>query len=371
MNAHDRRHREILIRVARKAMLKRGLQPDFSREAVKELEGIRPASAEEALPLRDLTALLWSSIDNDDSLDLDQLAVARELPDGRVKVLVAVADVDALVKKGSALDEHARINTTSVYTAARIFPMLPEKLSTDLTSLKFREDRVALIVEMTVAADGSLQDSTVYRARVRNRAKLAYNSVAAWLEEGAAVPEGIDTVEGLAENLRLQDRTAQQLKRFRQAHGALTLETIEARPVFEGDEIRALEVERKNRAKGIIEDFMISANGVVARFLETKRYPSLRRVVRTPKRWERIVRIAAERGTALPADPDSKALDDFLMRQKAADPLRFPDLSLTVIKLLGSGEYVVELPERKPPVISGWRFGITPIPPRPTAASRT
>jgi ribonuclease R len=349
MNAHDRRHREILIRVARKAMLKRGLQPDFSREAVKELEGIRPASAEEALPLRDLTALPWSSIDNDDSLDLDQLAVARELPDGRVKVLVAVADVDALVKKGSALDEHARINTTSVYTAARIFPMLPEKLSTDLTSLKFREDRVALIVEMTVAADGSLQDSTVYRARVRNRAKLAYNSVAAWLEEGAAVPEGIDTVEGLAENLRLQDRTAQQLKRFRQAHGALTLETIEARPVFEGDEIRALEVERKNRAKGIIEDFMISANGVVARFLETKRYPSLRRVVRTPKRWERIVRIAAERGTALPADPDSKALDDFLMRQKAADPLRFPDLSLTVIKLLGSGEYVVELPGEEAP----------------------
>ena len=193
------------------------------------------------------------------------------------------------------------------------------------------------------ASDGSLQDSILSRARVRNHAKLAYNGVSAWLEGNAAAPEGIDSVDGLAENLRLQDRTAQRMKQFRNAHGALNLETIEAKPFFEGDEVRTLKVARKNRANHIIEDFMIAANGVAARFLESKRYPSLHRVVRTPKRWDRIVKIAAERGAALPADPDSRALDDFLIRQKAADPLRFPDLSLTVIKLLGSGEYVAEL----------------------------
>jgi ribonuclease R len=349
MNTHDRRHREILNRVARKAMLGRGLQPDFSRDAITELGRMRHSSAETAGPLRDLTGLAWSSIDNDDSLDLDQLAVAQELPDDRVKVLVAVADVDSLVKKGSAIDEHARINTTSVYTAARIFPMLPERLSTDLTSLKFQEDRAALAVEMTVAPDGSLEDADIYRARVHNRAKLAYNGVSAWLEGKAAAPEGIDAVEGLAENLRLQDRTAQRMKRFRDSHGALNLETIEAKPVFEDDEVRALEVRRKSRANDIIEDFMIAANGVAARFLESKRYPSLHRVVRTPKRWERIVKIAAEHGYTLPADPDSKALDDFLLKRKAADPLRFPDLSLTVIKLLGSGEYVAEPPGGQAP----------------------
>ena len=222
--------------------------------------------------VRDLTDLPWASIDNDDSLDLDQLTVAEALPGDQVTIRVAVADVDALVKNGSAIDEHARHNTTSVYTAAEIFPMLPEKLSTDLTSLNFDEERLAVVVEMVIGADGSLQGSDIYRARVRNHAKLAYNSVAAWLEGNGAVPEEITAVAGLAENLRLQDRAAQSLKSLRRAQGALSLETIEAKPVFDGDQIRDLEVEGKNRAKEIVEDFMIAANGVTARYLAARRH---------------------------------------------------------------------------------------------------
>ena len=294
--------------------------------------------------MRDLTDLPWASIDNDDSRDLDQLTVAETLPEDRVKIRVAVADVDALVKDSSAIDEHARHNTTSVYTAAQIFPMLPEKLSTDLTSLNFGEERLAVVVEMIVAGDGSLLGSDIFRARVRNHAKLAYDSVAAWLDGSGALPEGIAAVNGLDANLRVQDRVAQGLKNLRHVHGALSLETIEAKPVFDGDQIRDLEVERKNRAKELIEDFMIAANGVTARYLAAMKFPSIRRVVRTPRRWGRIVELAQEHGFKLPDDPDSKALDAFLVQEKAGDPVRFPDLSLAVIKLLGAGEYMAELP---------------------------
>ena len=261
-----------------------------------------------------------------------------------MKILVAVADVDALVKNGSAIDDHARHNTTSVYTAAQMFPMLPEKLSTNLTSLNLNEERLSVVIEMVIAADGSLEDSDVYRARVRNHAKLAYSSVAAWLEGNGTVPEAIAAVDGLAENLRMQDRAAQSMKNLRHVHGALTLETIEARPVFEGDALRDLKAEEPNRAKDLIEDFMIAANGVTARYLSSRRLPSIRRVVRTPERWDRIVEIAAEHEFTLPGDPDSEALEEFLTKEKAADPLRFPDLSLAVIKLLGAGEYTAELP---------------------------
>ncbi len=236
-------------------------------------------------------------------LDLDQLTVAEALAGDKVKIRVAVADVDALVKDGSAIDAHARHNTTSVYTAAEIFPMLPEKLSTDLTSLNFEEERLAVVVEMVIGADGSVQGSDIYRARVRNHAKLAYNSVAAWLEGNGAVPEGIAAVAGLAENLRMQDRVAQSLKNLRRAHGALSLETIEAKPIFDGDQLRDLEVEEKNRAKEIIEDFMIAANGVTARYLAAKKFPSIRRVVRTPKRWDRIVELAREQKFSAPSQP--------------------------------------------------------------------
>ena len=344
MNTNDKQHRAILQSIAHRAMLERGLLPDFSAEALSELGRIEAPAAVNGEPVRDLGDLLWASIDNDDSRDLDQLTVAEAMPGDKVKILVAVADVDSLVEKGSAIDEHACHNTTSVYTAAEVFPMLPEKLSTNLTSLSLNEDRLSIVIDMAIAADGSLQDSDIYRARVRNHAKLAYNSVAAWLDGSGIMPEAIAAVKGLEDNLRLQDRAAQSMKSLRSVHGALSLETIEAKPIFDGDEICDLEVEEKNRAKDIIEDFMIAANGVTARYLSSRHLPSIRRVVRTPRRWDRIVEIAEAHGFKLPDNPDSKALEAFLTKERAADPLRFPDLSLSVIKLLGSGEYIAELP---------------------------
>jgi exoribonuclease-2 len=349
MTGHTNKHRFILENIARKAMLERGLLPDFSIEALQELEKIQAPAQSNDATVRDLRGLKWASIDNDDSLDLDQLTVAEELPGDRVKVWVAVADVDSLVKEESAIDEHARHNTTSVYTTAAIFPMIPEKLSTNFTSLNFNEDRLAVVVEMVIDPDGSVQSSAVYRAKVSNHAKLTYRGIAAWLDGSGPASEGMNAVEGLAHNLRVQDRAAQRLKNLRHLNGALSLETIEAKPVFDGDEIRVIEVEEKNRAREIIEDFMIAANGVTARYLSSKNFPSLRRVVRVPKRWERIVEIAKEHGTSLPRIPDSKALEEFLVKVKESDPLRFPDLSLAVIKLLGAGEYVAELPEDNTP----------------------
>ncbi len=347
MESIDHNHTEILKNIAHRVMLERGLLPDFSDAALAELARLdRPAIPAGNLDgIRDLRNLIWSSIDNDDSLDLDQITVAEDLPGSSEKILVAIADVDSLVKEGSAIDEHAAHNTTSVYTAAEIFPMLPERLSTGLTSLNLDEDRLAFVVEMIIAPDGSLTKSDVYQALVRNHAKLAYNSVAAWLDGGGPMPQTISAVEGLEANLRLQDRVAQQIKQYRQAQGALSLETIESKPVFEDDRISGLEVEEKNRAKDIIENFMIAANGVTARFLSAHQFPSIRRVVHTPKRWDRIVAIAAEHGTRLPFEPDPKALEDFLVAQQKVDPLRFPDLSLTIIKLLGAGEYAAEPPD--------------------------
>jgi len=344
MPTEDRQHRTILQRIAHQAMVEKGLIPDFSPQALAELDRIQgPATAMNG-STRDLRKLLWCSIDNDDSRDLDQLTVAEALPGGAVKVLVAIADVDAVVKKGSALDDHARQNTTSVYTAAETFPMLPEKLSTDLTSLNFDSDRLAIVVETVFAEDGSLQSSDIYLATVRNWAKLAYNSTATWLEGTGPMPQAIGAVTGLDENLRLQDRTAQKLRALRHQHGALDLETIEARPVFEGEELTDLTADKMNRAKDIIQDFMIAANGAAARYLASKKLLSLRRVVRVPKRWDRIVELAGEHGTTLPGEPDAAALEKFLVSAKAADPLRFPDLSISVVKLLGPGEYVVQLP---------------------------
>ena len=339
----DGNHRFILQRLARRAMFERGLNPDFSPEELDELDRIHGPATRVEESTRDLRNLIWCSIDNDDSRDLDQLTVAEAMTGGAVKILVAVADVDAIVKKKSAIDDHAWQNTTSVYTAAEIFTMLPEKLSTDLTSLNYESDRLAVVIEMVVAGDGTLQSSNIYGAIVRNHAKLAYNSVGDWLEGKGPMPQGIGAVNGLAENLRLQDSVAQKLKALRHANGALDLETIEAHPVFDGNVIRDFVAERKNRAKELIEDFMVAANGVTARYLESKMFPSLRRVVRTPERWDRIIEIASERGFTLTLEPDSKALEQFLEWAKAADPLRFPDLSLSVIKMIGSGEYVAQL----------------------------
>ncbi len=322
-------------------MVEHRLAPDFPPAAVRQAESLAPAVP---AGLRDLRDLPWCSIDNDDSMDLDQLSVSAPAGDAATRVLVAVADVDTLVSKDCAIDQHARQNTTSVYTPAEIYPMLPERLSTDLTSLAFDRDRAAIVIQMDVAPDGTVSQSDVLRALVRNRAKLAYNSVADWLDGVGPMPAPVAAVAGMDEQLRIQDRVAAAMNGWRHAHGALDLETVEARPVFEGHSVRELQVERRNRAKAIIENFMIAANGVTARYLEDRRLPSLRRVVRTPARWDRIVDLASQHGETLPAEPDGQALQQFLTRQKARDPVRFPDLSLAVIKLLGPGEYVVERP---------------------------
>lgn len=349
MSRNAGRHRADLQAIARQAMLDRGLLPDFSPAALAEAARATAAAADGGPAVRDLRGPLWASIDNDDSRDLDQLTVAEALAGGAVKVLVAIADVDAVARAGSAIDAHARHNTTSVYTAAEIFPMLPERLSTDLTSLAEGEDRLAVVVEMVVDETGGAARPDLYRAMVRNHAKLAYNGVAAWLEGAGPAPARLAAVPGVDAQIRLQDRVAQRLKDRRHHRGALSLETIEARPVFDGDALADLEVEEHNRAKALIEDFMIAANGVTAKYLEARGLPSLRRVLRSPERWERIVELAAGLGGRLPPEPDAAALEAFLARRKQADPLRFPDLSLSVVKLMGRGEYVAELPGQTAP----------------------
>jgi VacB/RNase II family 3'-5' exoribonuclease len=344
MDRSSTSNRDQLRGIAHRVMTQRGLLPDFSPAVRAETEAIGKAATDTGPSIRDLRDLVWCSIDNDDSRDLDQLSVTAPMKDGTVKVLVAVADVDALVKVGSGIDAHARANTTSVYTAAEIFPMLPEKLSTDLTSLGQDQPRLAIIVEMVVAADGTVAASDVYRAVVLNRAKLAYNSVAAWLDGAGPAPPRLAAVPGLDEQLRIQDRVAEAMKTLRHQHGALSLETLETRAVFDGDLIADLRPEEKNRAKELIEDFMIAANGVTAKYLEAKRLPSLRRVLRAPERWGRLADLASGLGGRLPSEPDARALEEFLAERRRQDPARFPDLSLSVVKLLGSGEYVVELP---------------------------
>jgi VacB/RNase II family 3'-5' exoribonuclease len=354
MTPADTSRRDRLRIIARRVMSQRGLLTDFSPAALAETDAIANAAAETDPSIRDLRDLLWCSIDNDDSRDLDQLSVAAPMAGDTVKILVAIADVDALVKTGSALDAHAKTNTTSVYTAAEIFPMLPEKLSTDLTSLGEGQTRLAVVIEMVVAGDGAVTESDVYRAVVLNKAKLAYNGVGAWLEGTAPAPPKLAAVPGLDEQLRIQDRVAQAMKSLRHQHGALTLDTLQTRAVFDGDVLADLRPDEKNRAKELIEDFMIGANGVTAKYLGSKAFPSLRRVLRSPERWGRLVELAAGLGGHLPPAPSAAALEAFLVQRRQADPGRFPDLSLSVIKLLGSGEYVVELPGQQ----SDGHFGL-------------
>ena len=329
-------------------MIERGLEPEFSPKLKRQLETIRkPASPSPGM--KDLRKLLWCSIDNDDSRDLDQLTVGEALEDGRVRILVAIADVDALVRKSSAIDAHAAQNTTSVYTPGMIFPMLPEALSTDLTSLNEGEERVAIVTDMIFGADGILKESSHYPARVCNRAQLAYRGVGSWLAGEGSIPQKVTTVPGLEENLRLQDGLAKQLSELREHRGSLNLQTIEPRAVFEGDAIKALEILPRNPATRLIEEFMIAANGAVAVFLGSVDFPSFRRVLRSPDRWERIVKLAAGLGGELPELPDSAALEEFLEQRREAEPAKFPDLSLAIVKLIGRGEYALNLPGEEPP----------------------
>jgi exoribonuclease-2 len=334
--------------LARRVMIQSGLRPEFSVAELKELQAITN-SAPKPAESQDLRSLLWCSIDNDDSRDLDQLTYAQLTGDGRTTTIwIAVADVDALVHKDSAIDLHAQINTTSVYTPAKIFPMLPTKLSTDLTSLNENEDRVAMVIKIIIDPDGKIQESSIFQAYVHNHAKLTYSAVGAWLEGRNEPPIKVAKVPGMEAAIKCQHQVAQLLKKRRHELGALTLESSEPEAKVMDNSQVVLELAPHNAAHQLIEHFMIAANSAIANHFHDARIPSIRRVVRTPKRWDRIVKIAADLGETLPEQPDPKALDSFLINRKHLDPVTFPDLSLAIIKLLGSGEYVVEIPGEAP-----------------------
>jgi exoribonuclease-2 len=344
-----------LVAAAHAEMIAEGFQPDFPAGTDTELAAIKAHPELPSAPgAQDLRNLLWSSIDNDTSKDLDQIEWAEQLPDGRIRVLIGVADVDVRVPKGSLLDQHAQSETTSVYTGVKVFPMLPAELSEGITSLNENEDRVAIVIEFAVDSTGAASDGKAYRALVHNRAQLAYNGVGAWLEGSGSAPAKVATNADLAAQLKLQDKAAQSMLGNRFQHGALDLETIETHPVMQGDQAVDISKQEKNRATSLIEEFMVAANGVIARTFEDAKVASIRRIVRTPKRWDRIVEVANGLGTKLPDQPDSKALNDFLLAQKQKDPDHFPDLSLTIIKLMGPGEYVLV----KPGEVSPGHFGL-------------
>ena len=328
-----------LHQIAVEAMRTRGLLPAFAPQALQEAEDARQAKPERNSTIRDLRHLSWFSIDNDDTRDLDQLSVAEPLANGMTRLLVAVADVDTMVRPGGAVDGHAGANTTSVYTAAGVFPMLPKALSEDLTSLHEDRERLAVVVDMQVEAKGTVSASSVYRAVVLNRAKLSYDGVSAWLDGTMPAPLQIASVPGLEAQLRLHDTLAGALRQWRQARGALNVNTLSARPVFEDGQLVDLRADEKNRAKDLIADLMIAANGATARYLVDQGFPSLRRLLQAPKRWDRIALLASSHGVQLPALPDALALDGFLSARRLADPAGFADLSLAVVKMLGSGEY--------------------------------
>lgn len=344
-----------LVAAAHAAMIEHGFEPDFPDGTDAELAAIlkntAPPSASVTFnaEFRDMRSLLWSSIDNDTSKDLDQIEWAERLADGRIRVLVGVADVDARVHAGMVVDKHAQSETTSVYTGVKVFPMLPQELSEGVTSLNENEERAAIVIEYCVDDEGTVSDGKAYRAIVRNRAQLAYDSVGAWLEGKGPAPAKVTADAHLAAQLKLQDEAAQRMVDSRFQHGALDLETVETRPVTQGKDVVDLVRLQKNRATSLIEEFMVAANGVMARTFDDAKIASVRRVVRTPKRWDRIVEVAEGLGAKLPPEPDSKALNDFLLEQKKKDPDHFPDLSLTIVKLIGPGEYVLVNPNEPAP----------------------
>ncbi len=338
---------------ARRTMIENGLEPDLSADVRREV-AILTDERESAAPSNDLRGLLWSSIDNKSSRDLDQVEYAERRENGDIRVLVGIADVDHLVKRGSAIDRHAAKNTVTVYTESEIFPLLPEELSTDLTSLNEGGDRAAIIVELLIKANGDVPGNRVFAGTVRNQAKLAYSETGAWLENSSPAPQKIDQTPALKEQILLQSEAAQRLHKFRREKGALEFESIESSPVVVDGEISDIESVRPDPAKKIIENFMIAANVEMAEFLEAHDSLSIRRIVRTPQRWDGIRRVAAEFGTTLPAEPDALALADFLAKRRSEDPLHYPDLSLSIIKLIGSGEYVVQ----RPGEVSSGHFGL-------------
>ena len=348
MIKHKQYDRSDLARIAAVVMEEKGLEPFFPKEAHEQLNLINAPGEDLDPSIQDLADVLWCSLDNDDSEDLDQLTACADLGNGSHKIYIAIADVDALIKKDTPIDAHAQNNTASIYTSARIFPMLPEKLSTNLTSLNFNEPRLALVTEIVVGSMGEILGSTIYRAKVRNKAKLAYDAVSAWIEGTGEVPAAISAVAGMDVQIRTQDQIAQRLRMKRQLAGSLQLEIFQPKAIFEGERIIGIAEQEHNRGRQLIEEFMIATNGSTARFLLKKGIPSLRRIVRSPDRWLRIVELAKQYGEVLPNEADSKALSQFLAKRHDADPLRFPDLSLIVVKLMGPGEYVLERPGANP-----------------------
>ncbi len=340
---------------AHEAMIQNGFEPEFGPDVERQVAGLQSKGGQTVDgEVRDMRDLLWSSIDNETSRDLDQIEWAEQLDNGDIRVLVGIADVDAAIKKDSPIDVHAAKNTVTVYTETEIFPMLPEELSTDLTSLNQDVDRIAIVADMTVKENGDVPQSTFYQARVRNRAKLAYESVGDWLDGKNGVPEKIASVDGLTEQLELQQKGALRLQAYRTAKGALQFESVESQAVMENGEVKGIKSVEPNAARRLIENFMVAANVEMAEFIEAHGRASLRRIVKTPLHWDGIVKIAADYGESLPSEPDQPALAAFLDKRHKADPDHFPDLSLSIIKLIGSGEYVVERPGED----AGGHFGL-------------
>jgi exoribonuclease-2 len=337
---------------ARRAVVDAGFEPDLDAAAKEQLAGITGPAA--VVPgIKDLRDKPWSSIDNKESRDLDQIEYAEELPNGNVRLVVGIADVDILIPKDSPLDKHAFANCTSVYTGVEVYPMLPEKLSTDCTSLNEGEDRVIIAIETVVDESGNVVSYDVYRAMARNNAKLAYDDVGEWLDRGGQLNKVTDN-ETLTEQLQLQAKASKRLKDERARNGALEFDTIEATPIAKDGKVVDLKVIHKNRARDLIEDFMIASNVAIAKFLESKGRSGIRRVVREPERWDRIVELAARYGETLPSEPNSLALSQFLIKRRQADPDRFPDLSTSIVKLMGPGIYALDLPGTDP----GGHFGL-------------
>ncbi len=343
-----------LRKISQETMVENGFQTVFPPEVFDELNGLKNRRISSDSSIKDLRHLLWSSIDNDSSKDLDQVEFAEELPNGDIRLLIAIADVDALVKKDSAIDDFARNQTVSVYTETKILPMLPREISENLTSLLPNVDRLAIVIEMVITENGDVPEHSIYRALTHNYAKMTYGEIGAWLDENGVEPNEFERVEGLREQIVLQQKAARRLIDFRQKRGSLEFESIEAVPVFDGEKAKDLNIVKTNSARKIIENFMVAANVEMAEFLEANDLTSVRRIVKTPARWERIREVAEKYGVNLPVEPDSNALAEFLKRRKSAKPEQFPDLSLSIVKLIGAGEYVVQ----KPNAVADGHFGL-------------
>lgn len=320
-----------------------GFEPDFPPEVRAEAAtAARINAGAGSPPPRDLRGLLWSSIDNEESRDLDQIEFADRLPDGSIRLYVGIADVDAFVPKGSATDKHAATNTTSLYLGVRIFPMLPDELSSGASSLLEGQDRVAHVVQLVVGSDGNVRPEETYRATIRNQAKLVYESVGAWLMGHGEAPAALQKNPALVEQIKLQAEATKRLRAHRRTTGAINIDSIEPQAIIKGGKIVDIVAVQHNAARDLIEELMVAANTATATILGSRNAPAIRRVVREPLKWDGIVAVAAALRTTLPAQPDGRALADFLAARRSADPDHFPDLSLTIVKLLGPGEYVLD-----------------------------